>query len=41
MRLMILTNEESCKMTSVSLVNNANRFRGSNASVNQTNDMDL
>jgi hypothetical protein len=38
---MAQTNKEPWKMTSLNLVRNANRNRGSSAIVNQTNDMDL
>jgi hypothetical protein len=40
-RSMAQTNKEPWKMTSLNLVRNANRNRGSSAIVNQTNDMDL
>ena len=41
MRTMIEANAEPWKMTSLSLKNNANRWRGSSAIVNQTGEMDL
>jgi hypothetical protein len=40
-RSMAQTNKEPWKMTSINLVRNANRNRGSSAIVNQINDMDL